>query len=54
MFENLDPESWVDAVAQIIDFKIWGARIAIAALFVGVVRWAIVPFIRAMKGKPPA
>ena len=53
MFETLDPESWVDAIAQIIDFKIWGARIAIAVLFTGVLRWGVVPFIRACKGKPP-
>ena len=53
MFENLDPQSWVNAIAQVVDLKVWGARIAVAALFITVIRWAIVPFIRAWKGKPP-
>ena len=48
---ELDPGQWIVALGQLIDLRVWGARVV---LFIGVViffKVALIPFIRACKGK---
>ena len=48
---NIDPGTWLDTIDRGVDALPYGEAILIAFAVVGVVRWGLVPLIRAIRGK---
>ena len=48
---NIDPQAWVDAFSVFVSNLPFGVHIFVAFAAVLGIRWAVVPLVRALRGK---
>jgi hypothetical protein len=48
---DLDPNEWLRALNQLVDLKVWGARIVLLGFGIAIVKFMIVPILEARRKK---
>lgn len=51
MLDSLDPKVWLDAIVRAVDALPYGVELLLAFAGIAIVRWALVPFVKALRGR---